>query len=129
MMCAKLLRAQGEDGHGRLYRANERVFEWILGGYETTLGWVLRHQPLMLLVTLAMIGVSIYLYVVIRRILPQQDTGMLIGTIQGDQNSSFQAMRGRLESTRRSSARIQQWPTSPHSRAAAKAQLMPVACS
>ena len=97
MMCAKLLRAQSEDGHGRLYRANERVFQWILGGYEITLGWVLRHQPLMLLVTLAMIGVSIYLYEVIPKgFFPQQDTGMLNGTIQGDQNSSFQAMRERL---------------------------------
>jgi multidrug efflux pump len=98
MMCAKLLRAQSEDGHGRFYRANEWVFQWILGRYETTLAWVLRHQPLMLLVTLATIGVSVYLYVVIPKgFFPQQDTGMLIGRIQADQNSSYQAMRERIE--------------------------------
>jgi multidrug efflux pump len=98
MMCAKLLRAQSDEGHGRFYRASEWVFQWILGRYETTLAWVLRHQPLMLLVTLATIGVSIYLYVVIPKgFFPQQDTGMLIGQIQADQNSSYQAMRERIE--------------------------------
>jgi multidrug efflux pump len=97
MMCAKLLRAQSAVGRGRLYRASERVFEWVLRRYETTLSWVLRHQPLMLLVTVAMIGITIYLYVYIPKgFFPQQDTGMLVGAIQADQNSSFQAMRERL---------------------------------
>src|SRR5205823_2872091 len=31
MMCAVLLKHQREDEHGRLYRASERVFQWILG--------------------------------------------------------------------------------------------------
>jgi multidrug efflux pump len=98
MMCAKLLRAQGDEGRGLFYRASEWVFQWILGRYETTLAWVLRHQPLMLLVTLATIGVSVYLYVVIPKgFFPQQDTGMLIGRIQADQNSSYQVMRERIE--------------------------------
>jgi multidrug efflux pump len=52
----------------------------------------------MLLVTLATIGVSIYLYVVIPKgFFPQQDTGTLFGIITADQSSSFQAMRERLE--------------------------------
>jgi multidrug efflux pump len=97
MMCAKLLRAQREEGHGRLYRASERVFQWILGGYQTTLAWVLRHQLLMLGVTLGTIIATIYLYWYIPKgFFPQQDTGMLIGRIVGDQSSSFQAMRERL---------------------------------
>jgi multidrug efflux pump len=97
MMCAKLLRAQSVAGRGLLYRASERAFEWVLRCYETTLSWVLRHQPLMLLVTVAMIGITIYLYVYIPKgFFPQQDTGMLVGAIQADQNSSFQAMRERL---------------------------------
>src|SRR5262245_49941287 len=97
MMCAKLLRAQSEDRHGRLYRANERVFQWILGWYETTLSWVLRHQLLTLGVTVATIIASVYLYWYIPKgFFPQQDTGMLIGQIQGDQNSSYQAMQERI---------------------------------
>jgi multidrug efflux pump len=98
MMCARLLRSRGEATHGRLYHASEWVFEGTLAVYGATLRWVLRHQPLMLLVTLATIGVSVYLYVIVPKgFFPQQDTGMLIGTITADQSSSFQAMRERLE--------------------------------
>ena len=97
MMCAKLLRAHDRNRHGRLYRANERAFQWILSKYEVSLGWVLRHQFLMLLVTLLTMGATIFLYIKIPKgFFPQQDTGGLIGVIQGDQNISYQTMRGRL---------------------------------
>ena len=98
MMCAKLLRRREEETHGRLYRANERAFEWVLSKYETSLAWVLRRQPLMLLVTFLTMGATVFLYVKIPKgFFPQQDTGGLIGVIQGDQDSSFQAMLGRLQ--------------------------------
>src|SRR5262245_2057435 len=93
MMCARLLRPESEIPRGRIYRASERAFQWILDQYEATLSWVLRHQPLMLLVTLATIVLTVFLYVSIPKgFFPQQDTGRLIGAIQGDQNTSFQAM-------------------------------------
>src|SRR5437762_13283356 len=98
MMCAKLLRRREEETHGRLYRANERAFEWVLSKYETSLAWVLRRQPLMLLVTFLTMGATVFLYVKIPKgFFPQQDTGGLVGVIQGDQDSSFQAMLGRLQ--------------------------------
>jgi multidrug efflux pump len=97
MMCARLLRPESTVIHGRVYRASERGFRWILSQYESTLSWVLRHQPLMLLVTLGTIAFTIYLYVVIPKgFFPQQDTGRLVGTIQADQSTSFQAMSRRL---------------------------------
>jgi multidrug efflux pump len=93
MMCARLLRPESEIPRGRIYRASERAFQWILDQYEATLSWVLRHQPLMLLVTLATVVLTVFLYVSIPKgFFPQQDTGRLIGAIQGDQNTSFQAM-------------------------------------
>ena len=97
MMCARLIRPESEMRHGRLYRASERAFQWILDEYERTLSWVLRHQPLMLLVTIATIAFTVYLYVIVPKgFFPQQDTGRLMGAIQADQNTSFQAMSGRL---------------------------------
>ena len=97
MMCARLLRPENEVRHGRLYRASERRFRWILDQYETTLSWVLRHQPLMLVLTFATIAFTVYLYVIIPKgFFPQQDTGRLTGAIQGDQNTSFQAMSRKL---------------------------------
>jgi len=98
MMCAHLLRAHRAEERGRLYNASERVFQGILRLYEITLAWVLRHQFLMLLVTLATIYVTVRLYINIPKgFFPQQDTGALSGTIQADQSSSFQAMRQLLE--------------------------------
>jgi multidrug efflux pump len=95
MMCSRLLKHNGE--HGRLYRASERVFQWILSLYERSLTWVLRHPAPMLLVLLLTIGVNIYLLVIVPKgFVPQQDTGRLAGGIQGAQDASFTAMRQRM---------------------------------
>src|SRR5262245_239823 len=73
MMCARLP-SHDVEGHGFLYRLSERGFRVLAGGYERSLGWVLRHQPLMFTVTLATIGVSMYLYVIVPKgFFPQQD--------------------------------------------------------
>jgi multidrug efflux pump len=97
MMCASILRPEREIRHGRFYRASERGFQWVLDEYESTLSWVLRHQPLMLLVTLGTIAFTVYLYVIVPKgFFPQQDTGRLMGAIQADQRTSFQAMSQRL---------------------------------
>jgi multidrug efflux pump len=95
MMCSRLLKHNEE--HGRLYRASERVFQWILSLYERSLTWVLRHPAPMLLVLLITIGVNVYLlWIVPKGFFPQQDTGRLAGGIQGAQDSSFTAMRQRM---------------------------------
>jgi multidrug efflux pump len=97
MMCARLLKPHAEQKHGRLYDASESAFDAILRGYRRSLSWVLRHQPLTLLVTLATMAATIYLYTVVPKgFFPQQDTGRLNGSIQADQDTSFQAMRRRL---------------------------------
>jgi multidrug efflux pump len=97
MMCAKFLKSDAEMNHGRMYRAGERVFNWIHRGYEHGLGWVLEHPPLMLGVTILTICVSIYLYTVVPKgFFPDQDTGRLSGNVQASQDISFQAMREKL---------------------------------
>jgi len=98
MMCARFLRSEHDRAHGRFYRAGERVFDWMLGGYEHSLRWVLRHSELMLFVTLGTIALNVYLYVIVPKgFFPQQDTGRMMGAIVGDQDISFPAMREKLE--------------------------------
>ena len=97
MMCANLLVPHEQERRGRLYQASERVFDWVLGKYESTLKWVLRHQALTLCVTLLTMGATTYLYVIIPKgFFPQQDTGRINGSIVADQATSFQSMRGRI---------------------------------
>jgi multidrug efflux pump len=98
MMCARLLRAhQVEEKHGWVYNLSERGFNAVLKGYERSLGWVLRHQFVTLIVMLSTLGLTIYLYIAIPKgFFPQQDTGRLSGAMQADQATSFQAMKDRM---------------------------------
>ena len=54
MLCSRFLRAESSYGApGGFYRAAERSFNWLLGGYKAALRWVLRHQAFMLLFVFA----------------------------------------------------------------------------
>ncbi len=97
MMCARLLRPEAKEGHGRLYMASERAFDWALGHYKSSLGWALRHPRFIILILAVTICLNIFLYIIIPKgFFPQQDTGRLTGSIQADQSISFQAMRQKL---------------------------------
>ena len=94
MMCARILKPADELKRGWFYRSSERMFKSMLSLYERSLGWALRHGPLMMLILLATVCLNVYLYVVIPKgFFPQQDTGRLTGSIQADQNISFQSMQ------------------------------------
>jgi multidrug efflux pump len=97
MMCARLLRRESEQRHGRLYHLSERAFAALLGWYEVSLGWALRHSRIMLLLLAATIGLNIWLYTIVPKgFFPQQDTGRMIGSVQADQGISFQAMQPKM---------------------------------
>ncbi len=84
--------------YGRFFLISEWLFGRVLHLYEVTLRRVLRHQRLTLFVTLSTIGLTAYLYVIIPKgFFPQQDTGRLSGSLQADQDTSFQSMSRLLE--------------------------------
>jgi multidrug efflux pump len=97
MMCAKFLKPVEKQKHGRLYRSSERVFDWILESYSRGLGWVLRHQPFTLAVTIGTLCLSVALYIFVPKgFFPQQDTGRLAGSIQAAQDISFGSLRQKM---------------------------------
>jgi multidrug efflux pump subunit AcrB len=72
--------------------------ELLLAGYARGLRWVLRHEVLMLIVTLGTVALTVLLYVYIPKgLFPQQDTGMLMGQSEAPQDISFPAMRERQQ--------------------------------
>jgi multidrug efflux pump len=92
-MCAHLMRDERGARHGRLYRASEKFFAWILSMYRRSLAVVLAHPGMTLLVLLLTIAVNVVLIIRIPKgFFPQQDTGVLQGGVQGPQDSSFPAM-------------------------------------
>ncbi|HXN25284.1 MAG TPA: multidrug efflux RND transporter permease subunit [Candidatus Dormibacteraeota bacterium] len=94
MMCARFLKPQKGRQRGKLYRASERVFVGALHSYDDGLRWVLGHQPLTLAITIAIVCLNIYLYIIVPKgFFPQQDTGRLGGGIQAEQDISFSLMQ------------------------------------
>jgi len=94
MMCSRLLKHLRDEEHGNVYRASERAFNALLGAYERSLGWVLEHPRLTLVVLGLTIALNFYLFwVVPKGFFPQQDNGIIFGGIQGSQDTSFQAMQ------------------------------------
>jgi multidrug efflux pump len=98
MMCAKLLKHTKEEEHGRLYRVSERAFESIIAGYGKTLQFVLRHQYTTLLIAIATLALTIYLYVIVPKgFFPVQDTGVILGISEAPQTVSFARMANRQQ--------------------------------
>ena len=98
MMCAYILKDERTKKHGRIYRASERVFNWLLSLYRHSLDWVLAN-PLITLVVLALtIALNVVLVVQMPKgFFPQQDTGAIVGGVQGPQDSSFPAMNDSIQ--------------------------------
>jgi multidrug efflux pump len=96
MMCARFLRRE-TGKHNRLYRFSENAFNHLLRTYDFSLSWVLRHQFLILLVTIGTVCLNVYLFIQTPKgFFPQQDTGRINGIIQGDQDLSFAAMSKKM---------------------------------
>ena len=93
MMCARILRHNPKAQQGRMYRASERVFENMIAFYGRTLRVVLRFQWLTLLVAVATLVLTVYLYIIIPKgFFPVQDTGVIQGISQASQTISFSDM-------------------------------------
>jgi multidrug efflux pump len=93
MMCSRLMRAEADVKHGRMYRWSEEFFDSLLHGYRLSLTWVLNRPALMLVVFVLTVALTGYLAATASfGFFPQQDTGVLNGGMQGPQDSSFFAM-------------------------------------
>jgi multidrug efflux pump len=96
-MCAHLLKKEEPEKHGRLYRWSEKFFSGMLGIYRTSLEWVLKNPAFTIMVLLLTIGLNFFLiYRIPKGFFPQQDTGALVGGVQGPQDASFPFMNSSI---------------------------------
>lgn len=96
-MCAKLLKRQSEEHHGRLYKFSQGIFDRLLAVYERVLRVVLRHLPVTLVITILTAVLSVFLYIKVPKgFFPQQDTGRVSGSVQAAQDISFEAMSQKM---------------------------------
>ena len=102
MLCARWLKPQDHAAQTGLQRWSERVHQRMVARYDQSLGWVLRHRRLTLISLLVTIAVNVGLYVAVpKTLMPQQDTGQLMGFIRGDDGLSFTVMQPKMEVYRR----------------------------
>jgi hydrophobe/amphiphile efflux-1 (HAE1) family protein len=111
-MAGRLLRPANAGRQGRFTRVSERVFNGMIHGYDRALTWVLEHALLMLFLTAAALGLTIFLAIKVPKgLFPQQDTGMLSGFSEASQDVSSGAMRKAQE---RVNAIVQKDPDVAH---------------
>jgi multidrug efflux pump len=93
MMCAYILKDESKIKHGRMYRISEKGFSSLLSGYTRSLKWVLEHPWPVFTLLLITIGLNFYLmWIIPKGFFPQQDTGVIMGAVQGPQDASFPVM-------------------------------------
>jgi multidrug efflux pump len=98
MMSARLLRPEHEYAHKWFYRKSGAFIDWMIAVYGRQLHWVLRHQPLTMLVALATLVLTAVLYVAVPKgFFPVQDTGAIQAITEAPQSVSFSAMAERQE--------------------------------
>ncbi|WP_070887746.1 MdtB/MuxB family multidrug efflux RND transporter permease subunit [Pseudomonas sp. D2-3] len=98
MMCARLLRHEPEAEQGRFYRGAGAVIDGMIERYAVGLRWVLRHQPLTLLVAIGTMALTVVLYLAVPKgFFPVQDTGVIQGISEAPQSISFSAMSERQQ--------------------------------
>ncbi|MCK6191052.1 MdtB/MuxB family multidrug efflux RND transporter permease subunit [Pseudomonas sp. EYE_354] len=103
MMCARLLKREPKaEEQGRFYKASGAWIDWLIEAYGRKLQWVLKHQPLTLLVAIATLGLTVVLYLVVPKgFFPVQDTGVIQGISEAPQSISFAAMSQRQQALAR----------------------------
>jgi multidrug efflux pump len=96
MMASRILKHNPKHQQGRFYQASERVFEEMIAFYGRTLKVVLRYQTITLLVAVATLLLTVYLYIIIPKgFFPVQDTGVIQGITQASQTIGSKSMAGR----------------------------------
>ncbi|RUT24262.1 nodulation protein, partial [Asaia sp. W19] len=94
MICAMLLRpAKEAHKRARIAVVIDREITRITDGYVASLDWSLRHRWLMLLSLPLTLFIAGALFVKMPKgFFPDEDTGMMMGHIIGDQSASFSQM-------------------------------------
>jgi HAE1 family hydrophobic/amphiphilic exporter-1 len=93
MLCSRFLRPQREQRHGALYNMFERIFDTWRRVYDVTLSVVLRHRPVTMAVSIALLAVTVHLFIIVPKgFLPSEDQGRFNVNTEAAQGISFNDM-------------------------------------
>jgi HAE1 family hydrophobic/amphiphilic exporter-1 len=90
MLCSRFLREGGNRQQGRMYRLTEAGYQWMVRLYDRSLLTVLRYKRTTMLVSLAVLAATGYLFVVVPKgFIPSEDRGFIMVSTQTDQGISW----------------------------------------
>lgn len=93
MLCSRWLKRVDASRHGRLYQASERGFMAMLGLYERTLRFVLRHRFGTIVVNAGLVAATVWLFMIIPKdFLPPEDIGNIFGGTEAAEDTSAAQM-------------------------------------
>jgi HAE1 family hydrophobic/amphiphilic exporter-1 len=93
MLCSRFLGFDREARHGLLYRAFDRGFSTLTHGYDVSLQVALRHKFTTLMIAVAMLVGTVYLFRTMPTgFIPSTDQGYLFGQTLAGQDISYEAM-------------------------------------
>ncbi len=101
MLCAWFLRVPRHDvppkRPGRFARVLEGGYVRLERGYARVLDWALAMKPLVVLLLIAVMGLTVYLYMVVPKgFFPQQESPLIFAGVRADQSASFLSMQDKL---------------------------------
>ena len=97
MLGSRFLKSEHESRHGAVYHALEGGFNLLARWYESTLRIALRFHPVTMLVAVAMLVGTFYLFFHMPTgFIPSQDSGFTFGVVVGPQDISFDSMAQHL---------------------------------
>jgi multidrug efflux pump len=100
MMCARLLKPEGDSGGEQSASILSRAMDRVIAAYGRSLEFVLRHQPTTLFVTLLTVVATLWLYISMPKgFLPDQDTGVITAVVEGGADISFAELSRILTAT------------------------------
>lgn len=93
MLCSRFIRPPNHQHQSRLYRASERVFDFLLRGYEWSLKPFFRYRFTTLIGSVILLALTVYLFVLVPKgFIPTEDTGQIMANTRAAQDISFDAM-------------------------------------
>ncbi len=93
MLCSRFLKPSHHQSHGMLYRAFDRGFNALQSMYQWTLQRTLRHRFVTFMVSLAVLGMTVWMFMTIPKgFLPTEDQGFIFGSFEAAQGTSYDSM-------------------------------------
>ncbi len=97
MLCSRYLHEVRAESHGRLYRATEAGYQWLVNCYDRSLLTVLRHRLATMVFSLLILAATVWLFKAVPKgFIPSEDRDFIMVSTQTAQGVSWSSLVERM---------------------------------